>query len=394
MADKQDEWLDKEAAERLLRRQPVDPADGRPRQEAETLAAALDAAARTARPATDELPGEAAALAAFRAVPRTATRTRSASARADRATGAGSAGSDEAGALAPVHIGPVASGTASGAAGSRGAGPLRWSRPIRFGLVASLACCAIGGVAVAAGTGVLPGPFGHTPAPATSVSAAASPGELGSDLTADDETSAPPSGSPDSETPSPDASGSAGTDDDRNTARPGGSGPTGQETEGNDSSAGASNGTANGSSDGADATHGSDGDSQPGDSKDDTSGAWYAKTLKACRDYRDGKLDDDRRRRLEALAKGARNLDRFCDRMLDKAADNDSGSQSGGSQSGDSSEPGGDDDSATRGSGSLPSIDFSLASPVPTVASTGADPDPADSTDAQSPAPEGLAEAR
>ncbi|NEC69074.1 hypothetical protein G3I41_31500, partial [Streptomyces sp. SID9727] len=67
MADEQDAWLDKEAAEKLLRGEPVDPAEGRPRQDAERLATALDAVARTARPATGPLPGEAAALAAFRA---------------------------------------------------------------------------------------------------------------------------------------------------------------------------------------------------------------------------------------------------------------------------------------------------------------------------------------
>lgn len=69
MADEQYAWLDKEAAEKLLRGEPVDPADGRPCQDAERLAAALGDAARTALPATGELPGEAAALAAFRAAP-------------------------------------------------------------------------------------------------------------------------------------------------------------------------------------------------------------------------------------------------------------------------------------------------------------------------------------
>ncbi|NED79049.1 hypothetical protein G3I76_02930, partial [Streptomyces sp. SID11233] len=72
MADEQYEWLDKEAAERLLRREPVDPVDGQQGQGADRLAAALDAAARSARPAAGELPGEAAALAAFRAASRSA----------------------------------------------------------------------------------------------------------------------------------------------------------------------------------------------------------------------------------------------------------------------------------------------------------------------------------
>lgn len=376
MADEQYEWLDKEAAERLLRREPVDPADGRPQPEAERLAAALDAAARSARPATGELPGEAAALAAFRAAPR----TRSAAARAGRVPVAGADGIGETGMLAPVHIGRAASGARSGAAGSRGARPLRWSRPIRFGLVASLACCAIGGVAVAAGTGVLPGPFGrHAPSPATSVSAAASPEELGSGLTTDDRTPEPPSGSPSARSVPPEPPDSARPDG-KSTVGPGGSRPTGPGTQ-DETGTGPSEDPAKGSSDSTEGTDG-DGAGQPGTSQDGTSGAWYAKTLKACRDYRDGKLDDDRRRRLEALAKGARNLDRFCDRMLDRAGDNGN-SQNGGGD-GDSD---GDGESPPGGSGSLPSIGFTPASPHPSTAFAGTDPE-ADVTASQPAAPD------
>lgn len=388
MADEQYEWLDKEAAERLLRREPVDPADGRPGQEAERLAGALDAAARAARPATGELPGEAAALAAFRAAPRSTARTRSASARTNRAPAAGAGGIGEAGVLAPVHIGRAASGTGAGGAGSRGTRPIRWSRPIRFGLAASLACCAIGGVAVAAGTGVLPGPFGrHTPSPATSVSAAASPEELGSGLNTDDGTPAPPSGSPDTESASPHTSDSASPDG-KSTTSPGDTAPTGRGTDGG-AGTGQPEGPANGSSGNADGTDGGDGAGQPDTSHDDTSGAWYAKTLKACRDYRDGKLDDDRRRRLEALAKGARNLDRFCDRMLDKAGDGGSDDQNGDG----GGESDGDSGSAAGGSGSLPSIGFSTASPEPSTALAGAAPGAVGPTASQ-PAPDAPVAAR
>ncbi|MEV0782957.1 hypothetical protein AB0I52_08215 [Streptomyces sp. NPDC050423] len=373
MADEQYEWLDKEAAERLLRREPVDPADGQPEQEAERLAAALDAAARSARPATGELPGEAAALAAFRAVPRAAAGTRSASARAGRGTAAGLDGTGETGMLAPVHIGRAASGSGSGSAGFRGARPSHWSRPIRFGLVASLACCAIGGVAVAAGTGVLPGPFGrHAPSPATSVSAAASPEELGSGLTTDDGTPEPPSGSASTESVPPKTPESARPGG-KSTAGPGSSGPTAPATDGA-TGTGPHDGTANGSSDSAGGTDGDgDGAGKPDTSQDGTSGAWYAKTLKACRDYRDGKLDDDRRSRLEALAKGARNLDRFCDRMLDEAGDNQGNGQGNG-QNGDGGDSDGDGDSPPGGSGSLPSIGFTPVSPQPSTAFAGTDP--------------------
>lgn len=387
MADEQHEWLDKEAAEKMLRREPVDPSDGRPRHEAERLAAALDAVARTARPAAGELPGEAAALAAFRAARGPVPRTAAVSAPADRvraARTAGAADAAESGMLAPVHIRPAGSGTPAGDADSRGPRPMRWSRPIRFGLVASLACCAIGGVAVAAGTGMLPAPFGrHTPAPATSVSAAASPEELGSGLTGDDEASAPPPGSPGGDAASPDAPG-AGPTAGPETGRP----DSGDRTTGEAPAGAGTDGAEDNPSDGAGATKGpggqdgdgTSGDTGTGDTGDKTS-AWYAKTLKACRDYRDGKLDDESRSRLEALAKGARNLDRFCDLMLDQAdgkngdgnnADgNNAEGNEGDGQSGDD-DPAGSDDSS-GGSGTLPSIGFSTASPEPSTAAGSTD---------------------
>lgn len=373
MADEQHEWLDKEAAEKMLRREPVDPSDGRPRYEAERLAAALNAAARAARPAAGELPGEAAALAAFRAARGTASRAAAVPGSADPVRAARTAGADdstESGMLAPVHIRPAGSGMASGAAGFRGPRPMRWSRPIRFGLVASLACCAIGGVAVAAGTGVLPGPFSrHTPTPATSVSAAASPEELGSGLTTDDETSAPPPGSPGRESASPDAPGtdrSGGPE----SGRPDDGGRTTEEGRAGDSENSGSGGAEGTPPAGTGATTspgGQDGDGtsdETGDT-DDKASAWYAKTLKACRAYRDGKLDDESRSRLEALAEGARNLDRFCDRMLDQA-DGKNGDGHSGNGDGDN-DPAGNDGSS-GGSGTLPSIGFSTASPEPSTA--------------------------
>ncbi|MFD0025451.1 hypothetical protein [Streptomyces sp. NPDC058382] len=360
MADEQYAWLDKEAAERLLRREPVDPADGQPGQDAERLAAALDEAARTARPATGELPGEAAALAAFRAAPRTSSVSR----RAGRAPAAGTDKAGETGVLAPVHIGRAVSGHRSGAAGPRGARQMRWSRPIRFGLVASLACCAIGGVAVAAGTGVLPAPFGrHTPSPSTSVSAAASPEELGSGLTTDDGTPAPPSGSPDATSPPPSTAHPA--DPDREDTTGPGTTPTGPGA-GSGRGSGETEGPAEGSSRSGSGDGTGGGAGKPDPSQDDTSEAWYARTLKACRDYRDGKLDDDRRRRLEALAKGAHNLDQFCERMLDKAGDGNSDGHNGD----DGGESDGDG-APSGGSGSLPSIGFSNVSPEPTAAFAG-----------------------
>ncbi|WP_406453944.1 hypothetical protein OG782_23360 [Streptomyces sp. NBC_00876] len=384
MADEQYAWLDKEAAEKMLRREPVDPADGCTREDAERLEAALDAVARAARPATGELPGEAAALAAFRAVARPAARTAAGPARAGRAASTRTAGPAdgraESGMLAPVHIGRAAPGAPARSAGSRGARPIRWSRPIRFGLVASLACCAIGGVAVAAGTGVLPGPFGrHTPTPATSVSAAASPEELGSGLAPDDETTAPPPassgpGTASPETPVPGRTAGQGTD------RPG---PTGQDGTGDDRADAGDHpegGTTDSPPDGTGGTGAEGGNGKPDTTDDDdTSAAWYAKTLKACRDYRDGKLDADRKRRLEALAKGARNLDRFCDRILAKDGDDRGGDSDAGPGNG-------------NGSGTLPSIGFTPA-PEPSSAAVAPDPGTAEPEASQS-APAAFAAAR
>ncbi|WP_455352574.1 hypothetical protein [Streptomyces sp. SYSU K217416] len=64
MADERYQWLDRRAAERLLRGEPVESADEQVREEAGRLSAALGRAAQA--PQSGELPGEEAAL---RAVP-------------------------------------------------------------------------------------------------------------------------------------------------------------------------------------------------------------------------------------------------------------------------------------------------------------------------------------
>ncbi|WP_405716025.1 MULTISPECIES: hypothetical protein [unclassified Streptomyces] len=345
MADERYEWLDKDAAERLLRGEPVDPVGGRSCTDAERLVAALDAA-RATRPATGELPGEAAALTAFR----TASRSARAKTRADaRAAGAEDGRPAGAEALDPVSIEAAAGGSvprATALAASRRTRPSRWSRPVRFGLVASLAGCALGGVAVAAGTGMLPGPFGgHTPLPAASVSAAATPEELGSGVTTD-ETAQPPSASPSTGTStSPgDPSAPAGDQDHGSSGRatdPGG----GDKRKPGGAATGSPGGSRNGE--------------QPENPGNGDSAEWYAKALQACRDYRDGKLSEKRRRKLEALANGAENLDRFCDRMIERAEEGqghqggDSGDeQNGGGSNGNN---GSDSDSASDAASRTPS---------------------------------------
>ncbi|MEV5238973.1 hypothetical protein AB0K89_07650 [Streptomyces cinnamoneus] len=264
------DWLDDDAVERVLRGESVvaesaTDADG-PEKAARIAAERLDAALRSLiTPLPDgPLPGEEAALTAFRAARGAAGAAAAAEtapagpALADangptRATGpagaAGSgfgAGSGPAGASGPASAagagavagsglagsGPVGSGSVGGrgsdagtdlgpAAGSgagdgRGSGvtrpvevagpgravarpgraavpggrPVRGphgggrirsflQRPVKAALALTLAGCAVGGVAVAAGAGVLPVPFGRggkEPAPAASVNAAERPG--------------------------------------------------------------------------------------------------------------------------------------------------------------------------------------------------------------------------
>ncbi|WP_326767352.1 hypothetical protein OG978_25110 [Streptomyces sp. NBC_01591] len=336
MADEQYEWLDEDAAERLLRGEPVDPVGGQSCTDAERLVAALDAAARAARPAAGELPGEAAALAAFR----TATRSARTGTRAKaqlRGAAEKADGPADAEVLEPVRIGAASGGSVPYAsvpsAVSGRARPSRWSRPVRFGLVASLAGCALGGVAVAAGTGMFPGPFGgHAPLPATSVSAAATPEELGSGITEEQTPQPPSSASPrtGAATPPADPSPPAGDPD------PGRSGGAKENEGGDDRKPGsAATGSPGTTQDGT----------RPGSSGNDGSGEWYAKALKACREYRDGSLDEKRRRKLEALAKGARNLDRFCDRVIE-------GSENGQSDQGDDDGQSDDGSNWSSGSGS------------------------------------------
>ncbi|UQI48263.1 hypothetical protein M1P56_30065 [Streptomyces sp. HU2014] len=204
-----EDWLDDDAVERLLSapagaectaEAPAPPTPGtRPALEKEPApepgpaletplapappeAAALLAALRSLTPPPaapgSPLPGEEAALAAFRAAraasaPEAAPTTGTASlgaapaTSADRPTRVDAAGTDTSvtsGPGAPVI--PIA-------AGRRRRFGRRW-RPVEVGVAMALAGCALGGVAVAAGTGVLPAPFKRStaePAAGASVSA-------------------------------------------------------------------------------------------------------------------------------------------------------------------------------------------------------------------------------
>ncbi|WP_314221148.1 hypothetical protein [Streptomyces zaehneri] len=278
MADKQDRWLDRETAERLLRGESpdnaVDAVDAVAREEAERLARTLGALAALAAeplPADEELPGEAAALAAFR---------KAHADRADLAGRAGPAGLDggttaaAAGRLRVTHDADAGLVRIGGRVPESGR-PARWSRPVRLGLAAALAAGMVGGVA--AGTGVLPTPFdGAEPArPVASVSAPVAP----------DEHALVP--------PTPDASGG-----DEDPATPdGGTGDTGREDAGNGKADGAPSATP------------------------DPSGTWPTGVASSCRDLSAGRtLDTGRRQTLERLAGGPARLSKYCAGVLDGTA--------------------------------------------------------------------------
>ncbi|RNF89431.1 hypothetical protein [Streptomyces botrytidirepellens] len=158
-------WLDDKAAERLLRGEPVEGQHGtpdgrndRPHAEAERLAAVLGAVAEAGRrtdgaaaDGTAPLPGEEAAVAAFRA------------AHAKPSVVAISAEGQVRDKSTRIARPADPAAPRTGWRGTR--------RPLRAGMVAAIAGCALSGFAVAAAAGVLPfGQSGGTPGPGASVS--------------------------------------------------------------------------------------------------------------------------------------------------------------------------------------------------------------------------------
>lgn len=289
MADEQYRWLDRETAERLLRGESLEAVDAVARDQAERLAKTLGALSVEHPMGNAELPGEAAALAAFRTARSGRSPERSALGHRARAV------SSDAGL---VRIGRHATAT-------RGS---RWGRSLRLGLSAALAAGMVGGVAVAAGTGVLPVPFGKDhPAPAASVSAAVTP---------------------DRPLISPSPNGTSGP----GTPRPGGSaaGSAGEGSSREAAGSGTSHSPAAGSGDGRSG-----------------SGSWWSGVASSCRDVRDGKsLDAGRKRILVGAAGGTSHVWTYCKGLLKKTgagSDNQSGSGND-SGSGSGSDGGGQGD--------------------------------------------------
>ncbi|MFE6690345.1 hypothetical protein ACFVFQ_28240 [Streptomyces sp. NPDC057743] len=287
MADDRYSWLDKDAAERLLRGEPVGSQVGDGARELEQLLKAA-AAAGSARPESAALPGEEAALAAFR--------------RAGHGPGAHPSDS----------VGGATLPTVRATRGNRLTERIGLARPFRRGFAVALAVCAISGIAVAAGTGVLPTPFhGSEPEPGASVSAAETPStfETQEPATSTGDTNPSPAASPGGRTPAPDSTPSPG--DSHGTGRTPGAPSPGASTPG--------------------------GDAAP--LPDDGSGKKKV-LLSVCKNYESGKrgdLDRDTLRRLEAKAGGPGRVHAFCRQYLSQL-----GAPGGGS---------GDNDGASGGKG-------------------------------------------
>ncbi|MER6095265.1 hypothetical protein ABT154_05285 [Streptomyces sp. NPDC001728] len=327
MADERYQWLDQEAAERLLRGEPVDTVDDLARRQAERLAKALDTARTPDLPPAVRtgLPGEAAALAAFRktaAARSAAAKAGATTARTDRVNRAGHAD------LGHVRLSPVT------------APARRWGRSVRYGLAAAVAAVTVGGVAVAAGTGMLPL---VGPAPASSVTAGESADPLvSSHPSIPDDPGAPPV-RPGGGDGSSGASPSAGTG--TSTTAPPTGGPDGRGTGGTRAAGGTTAGTGEES--------GGTGEDSGGTGKDKGTdpGTTLArdKAVKACRAYRSGKLDATGRTQLTGSLRKGETLRRYCDRILGGG----SGTAAGSGQDGSKDDPKDDSqgDNGDKGTG-------------------------------------------
>ncbi|WP_329116870.1 hypothetical protein [Streptomyces sp. NBC_01353] len=295
MADERYQWLDQEAAERLLRGEPVDAVDDHAREQAERLAEAL-ASARflpLAVPADAELPGEEAALAAFR----------KATAERSLATSPAVFASDAA-ELGGVRLGRVPAAR-------------QWGRSLRFGLAAAVAAVAVGGVAVASGTGMLPFDDRDRPAPAGSVSAVEIPEPVVSGSSDEGFGTATPSAPPSGEDPTPNASPSLSTPP--TTPGAGGTGTSGEH----------------------------DGTPEPGRTTDRDS--LSVKIVKACQDYRAGRLDDSAHRRLTDSVRTGETVRSYCDRVLAGGATGGATREPSTDSSGGKGDGKGDDGSSGEG---------------------------------------------
>ncbi|MFF3490949.1 hypothetical protein ACFYWS_06325 [Streptomyces sp. NPDC002795] len=357
MADEHDKWLNRDAADRLLRGE-APAVSGDDARRADRLTAALHALAEVPAGPEGELPGEEAALKAFRET------------RAVAAVN-GAVNRSEGRSVSGSVVGGVV-GDVKGAKAS--VQRLRWGRPARLGAVAALAACMVGGVAVAAGTGVLPSPFrgSDDPAPATSVSAAATPER-------------------------PLASASAGVTEDGHAV------PSPTKPSGASSDTGTASGSPSrdqGAGDPRDGhTSKKQGPKPPHVTATGGANAQARRLVETCRKYRGGDSGAADVQRLEASAKAlgqdTRSLDRFCGRVLarggapdasadrtasqhtDGKSDSDDRNGSDGKGGGDSdSDRGNEDEDGDPGAAASPSPSPSASATSSPSASSSASPTP------------------
>ncbi|WP_328927270.1 hypothetical protein OG429_23685 [Streptomyces sp. NBC_00190] len=303
MADERDRWLDSAAADKLLRGEPAEPvgpdADPRDRREAARLRAALDALAGPP-PATGELPGEAAAVAAFLAARGGSAATPASTERSERRESAAFSGEPL------VDIGRAS-------AAFRVPAPRR-ARTVRFGLAAALASVAVGGLAAAAGAGLLDQSRHDTagPGPAMSVSAdgVPTPGDGSGASTLSPQLR-----------PTPLRDGASPSASTGPTQQPGTSASGTASAGGFSSGTPATGGTGKDGKDGKSRTDGTP-DFFGGDSKDrDQDRENMRRAVDLCKDYRSGRLNDDRRERLSHLARGLARIPSYCGALLDGVVD-------------------------------------------------------------------------
>ncbi|MBM7173987.1 hypothetical protein JQK87_37650, partial [Streptomyces sp. G44] len=178
----------------------------------------------------------------------------------------------------------------------------------------ALAGCMVGGVAVAAGTGVLPSPFSR-------------PGEARPAASASPvDTTEAPSASPPDGTGEPDESGEGAESSEGSV----GSSPQESTVPGDEHPHDPEDGTPPEAESGGD--HTDDATRRPADDgspRRDGGKGLRSRVIAACRDYRSGELRGDRRRHLEEAAKGSSRVAEFCGRVL---GGKDGGRGSGGGQ--------------------------------------------------------------
>ncbi|WP_051745093.1 hypothetical protein [Streptomyces yerevanensis] len=292
MADEQYKWLDRSTAERLLRGEPLETVDADKRDQADRLARALGALTAEPPLSSDELPGEANAMAAFRKARTGRDEEYSTLGHRDRPYTA-----------TPADAGVVRLGRAT-ASRRR---PSRVGRPVRFGLAATLAAGMLGGAAMVATAGVLPFTDDQPEPPGATVSAPPTPKHpLITPPPDGTRGGAPDVPAPDGDTGGPTGDGSPSapdTGDDKRDKTPGSTPPRpGAGNAGNEA----------------------------------RSAEWWKKVTAACRDVRDGKkLGPDRRRSLEEAASGPERVRQYCTNVLAQSENRDDAAPEGNGQGSD-----------------------------------------------------------